>query len=186
MADKIETIKVLPHPFDRDGNEQIGLDSRIADQVQGRDVWKLTTTVSWSNYPNNTLSMPRTSSDKPPIGDYQVELNRGNAKRGKDGSGNDYDYYWNAISWKLLNEEAAPEPIFGDEPTAPAVSAAPAAPASRSNGATADERRDRSVAISYAKDAWCAGKIERTELFELAEKFHDAMVNGFTVEDEEG
>ena len=180
MADKIETIKVLPHPFDRDGNEQIGLDSRIADQVQGRDVWKLTTTVSWSNYPNNTLSMPRTSSDKPPIGDYQVELNRGNAKRGKDGSGNDYDYYWNAISWKLLNEEAAPELIFGDEPTAPA---APAAPASRSNGAVAEEKKDRSVALSYAKDAWCAGKIERAELIELAGLFHDAMVNGFTEEE---
>jgi len=184
MADKNETIKVLPHPFDRDGNELTDKDARVADQVQGRDVWKLTATVSWSNFPNNTLSMPRTSSDKPPLGDYQVELNRGKAKNGKDGSDKDYDYYWNAISWKLLNEEAAPEPIFGDEPTAPAVSTAPAAPASRSNLATADERRDRSVAISYAKDAWCAGKIERDELFELAGKFHDAMVNGFTTEEE--
>ena len=83
MADKTETITVLPHPFDRDGNELTGQEARVADQVQGRDVWKLTTTVSWSNFPNNTLSMPRTSSDLPPLGDYQVELNRGNAKRGK-------------------------------------------------------------------------------------------------------
>lgn len=180
MADKTETITVLPHPFDRDGNELTGQEARVADQVQGRDVWKLTTTVSWSNFPNNTLSMPRTSSDLPPLGDYQVELNRGNAKRGKDGSGNDYDYYWNAISWKLLSEHGAPEAPEANSNGGSSLAAAPA----RSGGtSTADERRDRSVAISYAKDAWCAGKIERDELFELAEKFHDAMVNGFTEEE---
>jgi len=57
---------------------------------------------------------------------------------------------------------------------------------SRSSGGSSagDQEKARSVALSYAKDAWCAGKIERDELFELAGKFHDAMVNGFTTEEE--
>ena len=175
MADKTETITLLPHPFDRDGNELTDQDSRVADQAQGRDVWKLTTTVPWSQYPNNTLSMPRTSDDKPPLGVYQVELNRGNAKRGKDGSGNDYDYYWNAITWKLLDEQDAPAPSAnGGQAAAPRIVG---------GNSTAEEKKDRSVAISYAKDAWCAGKIERGELIELANLFHDAMVNGFEEEE---
>ena len=110
MVDKTETITVLPHPFDRDNNELTDQEARIAATVNNRDVWKLTTTVPWSRYPNNTLSMPRTSGELPPLGDYQVELNRGNAKRGKEGSGNDYDYYWNAITWKFLGEVKAPTP----------------------------------------------------------------------------
>ena len=110
MVDKTETITVLPHPFDRDNNELTAQEARIAATVNSRDVWKLTTTVPWSSYPNNTLSMPRTSGELPPLGDYQVELNRGNAKRGKEGSGNDYDYYWNAITWKFLGEVKAPTP----------------------------------------------------------------------------
>ena len=176
MVDKTETITVLPHPFDRDGNELTDQDSRVADQAQGRDVWKLTTTVPWSQYPNNTLSMPRTSDDKPPLGVYQVELNRGNAKRGKDGSGNDYDYYWNAITWTLLGEQEAPAPSSNG---GQATGSVRGGGGSRNN----DEVMNRSVAISYAKDAWCAGKIERGELIELANLFHDAMVNGFEEEE---
>ena len=173
MADKTETITLLPHPFDRDGNELTDQDSRVADQAQGRDVWKLTTTVPWSNYPNNTLSMPRTSDDKPPLGVYQVELNRGNAKRGKDGSGNDYDYYWNAITWKLLGEHEAPAPSSNGG----------AAPVRSAPTSTADERKDRSVAISYAKDLCVANIIERSELFAVAERLHSAMKDGFTEEE---
>ena len=168
MVDKTETITVLPHPFDRDDNELTDQEARIAATVNNRDVWKLTTTVPWSSYPNNTLSMPRTSGELPPLGDYQVELNRGNAKRGKEGSGNDYDYYWNAITWKFLGEVKAPTPSGnGGSPSG--------------NGTTtssSEAKKDRSVALSYAKDAWCAGKIERSELIELAGLFHDAMVYG--------
>ena len=173
MVDKTETITVLPHPFDRDNNELTDQEARIAATVNNRDVWKLTTTVPWSSYPNNTLSMPRTSGELPPLGDYQVELNRGNAKRGKEGSGNDYDYYWNAITWKFLGEVKAPTPSGnGGSPSG--------------NGTTTsstEAKKDRSVALSYAKDAWCAGKIERSELIELAGLFHDAMVYGVKEEE---
>ena len=68
MVDKTETITVLPHPFDRDNNELTDQEARIAATVNNRDVWKLTTTVPWSSYPNNTLSMPRTSGELPPLG----------------------------------------------------------------------------------------------------------------------
>ena len=173
MVDKTETITVLPHPFDRDNNELTDQEARIAATVNNRDVWKLTTTVPWSSYPNNTLSMPRTSGELPPLGDYQVELNRGNAKRGKEGSGNDYDYYWNAITWKFLGEVKAPTPSGnGGSPSG--------------NGTTtssSEAKKERSVALSYAKDAWCAGKIERSELIELAGLFHDAMVYGLKEEE---
>ena len=173
MVDKTETITVLPHPFDRDNNELTDQEARIAATVNNRDVWKLTTTVPWSSYPNNTLSMPRTSGELPPLGDYQVELNRGNAKRGKEGSGNDYDYYWNAITWKFLGEVKAPTPSGnGGSPSG--------------NGTTtssSEAKKDRSVALSYAKDARCAGKLERSELIELAGLFHDAMVYGLKEEE---
>lgn len=173
MVDKTETITVLPHPFDRDNNELTDQEARIAATVNNRDVWKLTTTVPWSSYPNNTLSMPRTSGELPPLGDYQVELNRGNAKRGKEGSGNDYDYYWNAITWKFLGEVKAPTPSGNG-----------GSPSGNGTGtATAEEKRDRSVALSYANRAWCAGKIERSELIELAGLFHDAMVYGLKEEE---
>ncbi len=174
MVDKTETITVLPHPFDRDNNELTDQEARIAATVNNRDVWKLTTTVPWSSYPNNTLSMPRTSGELPPLGDYQVELNRGNAKRGKEGSGNDYDYYWNAITWKFLGEVKAPTPS-GNGGSAGSSGGG----YSRDN----DEIMNRSVALSYANRAWCAGKIERSELIELAGLFHDAMVYGLKEEE---
>lgn len=174
MVDKIETITLLAHPFDRDNNELVDKDSRIEAQVAGKDVWKVWTTVPWSDFPNNNLTMPRTSSEKPLIGAYQVEFNRGNVKRGKDGSSNDYDYFWNAISWKLLDEQPAQPSQNGGQPSGPR---------SYGGSSAAEEKKDRSVALSYAKDAWCAGKIERDEVFELAVNFHDAMVNGFTEEE---
>ena len=173
MVDKTETITVLPHPFDRDNNELTDQEARIAATVNNRDVWKLTTTVPWSSYPNNTLSMPRTSGELPPLGDYQVELNRGNAKRGKEGSGNDYDYYWNAITWKFLGEVKAPTPSGNGEQ----------APGRSFPTSTGDERKDRSVAISYAKDLCVAGIIDRSELFEVAAKMFDTMQDGFTEEE---
>ena len=173
MADKTETITLLAHPFDRDNNELTDKDSRVEAQVGGKDVWKVWTTVPWSDFPNNTLTMPRTSSEKPLIGAYQVELNRGNVKRGKDGSSNDYDYFWNAISWKLLDAQPAP----------PSSNGGSAGLANSGNRSTDAEKKDRSVALSYSKDAWCAGKIERSEVPELASQFYDLMVNGFTEEE---
>ena len=172
MADKIETITVLPHPFDRDGNELVDQEGRVEHKVGERDVWKVTTIVPWSDFPNNSLTMPRTSSDKPALGAYRVELNRGNVKRGKEGSSNDYDFFWNAISWKYLEEQPAPAPNSnGGQPAAPRIVG------------TGEDNKARSMAISYAKDCWCAGLIERSELIELAALFHDAMVNGFTEEE---
>ena len=174
MVDKTETITVLPHPFDRDNNELTDQEARIAATVNNRDVWKLTTTVPWSSYPNNTLSMPRTSGELPPLGDYQVELNRGNAKRGKEGSGNDYDYYWNAITWKFLGEQEA---------SAPSSNGGSAGSSGGGYSRNSDEVMNRSVSISYAKDLLVAGKIERSELFEVAANMYDSMTNGFTKEE---
>ena len=78
-------------------------------------------------------------------------------------------------------EEQPPGPGSGSSPSN--NGGQPSSSRASGGSSAADERRDRSVAISYAKDAWCAGKIERDELFELAGKFHDAMVNGFTEEE---
>lgn len=173
MADKTETITLLPHPIDFTTKEELtGQDSRTEGTSQGKDVWKLVAQVPWTEYPVTYLTYPRTDSTKPDIGSYRVELNRGNAKRGKEGSNNDWDYYWNAISWKLLDEQPAPAPSGnGGQPAAPRIVG------------TGEDNKARSMAISYAKDCWCAGKIERSELIELAALFHDAMVNGFTEEE---
>ena len=175
MADKKETITLLPHPFDRDDKELVDQDSRTEGTSQGQEVWKVVARAPWSDFPVTYLTYPRTDSTKPAIGSYQVELNRGSAKRGKEGSGNDWDYFWNAITWTLLGEQPAPAPSDnGGQPAAPRIVG---------GNSTAEEKKDRSVALSYAKDAWCAGKIERGDLIELANLFHDAMVNGFEEEE---
>ena len=176
MADKTETITLLPHPFNRDDQELVDQDSRTQGTSQGQEVWKLVARAPWSDFPVTYLTYPRTDSTKPAIGTYQVELNRGSAKRGKEGSSNDWDYFWNAISWKLLDEQPAPAPNSnGGQPTGSGGGGA----YSRNN----DEVMNRSVAISYANRAWCAGKIERSEVPELASQFYDLMVNGFTEEE---
>ena len=177
MADKTETITLLPHPIDFESKQpDTSKDSRTEGNQQGKDVWKLVAEVPWTQYPVNYLTYPRTDGTKPVIGTYLVELNRGNLMNGKTaGSSRDYDYYWNAITWKLLGEQEAPAPSAnGGQPAAPRIVG---------GNSTTEEKKDRSVALSYAKDAWCAGKIERGELIELAGLFHDAMVNGFTEEE---
>ena len=176
MVDKTETITLLPHPIIfESGEPDTSKDSRTEGTLLGKDVWKLVAQVPWTDFPVTYLTYPRTDSTKPAIGAYRVELNRGKVKNGRDGSGNDYDYYWNAITWTLLGEQEAPAPSAnGGQPAAPRIVG---------GNSTAEEKKDRSVALSYAKDAWCAGKIERGELIELAGLFHDAMVNGFTEEE---
>ena len=174
MADKVETIVLLPHPIDFETKKELtAQDSRTEGNVQGQDVWKLVAQVPWSQYPVNWLTYPRSDSTKPVIGTYQVELNRGNLMRNKTpGSSNDWDYYWNAISWKLLGEQPAPAlNSNGGQPAAPRILG------------TGEEKKTRSMALSYAKDAWCAGKIERAELLELAGLFQDAIENGFEEEE---
>jgi|TARA_R110002110_G_scaffold224592_1_gene438452 hypothetical protein len=176
MVDKTETITLLPHPIIfESGEPDTSKDSRTEGTLLGKDVWKLVAQVPWTDFPVTYLTYPRTDSTKPAIGAYRVELNRGKVKKDRDGSGNDYDYFWNAITWTLLGEQEAPAPSAnGGQPAAPRIVG---------GNSTAEEKKDRSVALSYAKDAWCAGKIERGELIELAGLFHDAMVNGFTEEE---
>ena len=176
MVDKTETITLLPHPIIfESGEPDTSKDSRTEGTLLGKDVWKLVAQAPWTDFPVTYLTYPRTDSTKPAIGAYRVELNRGKVKNGRDGSGNDYDYFWNAITWTLLGEQEAPAPSAnGGQPAAPRIVG---------GNSTAEEKKDRSVALSYAKDAWCAGKIERGELIELAGLFHDAMVNGFTEEE---
>ena len=172
MADKTETITLLPHPF-KDDVELVDQDSRTEGSSQGKDVWKLVARVPWTPYPVTYLTYPRTDTIKPTIGDYQVELNRGGARRGKEGSSADYDYFWNAITWKFLGEREVPAPSSNGG-SASGYSA---------GTATAEERKNRGFAIAWAKDAWCEGKIERNELFELAESFYNGIVEGFTEEE---
>ena len=177
MVDKTETITLLPHPIIfESGEPDTSKDSRTEGTLLGKDVWKLVAQVPWTDFPVTYLTYPRTDSTKPAIGAYRVELNRGKVKNGRDGSGNDYDYYWNAITWTLLGEQEAPAPSSNG---GQATGSVRGGGGSRNN----DEVMNRSVAISYAKDAWCAGKIERSELIELANLFHDAMVNGFEEEE---
>jgi len=171
MADKTEVINVT---------EFAGASDR-----KGNDCWKLKASVPWSDYPIEYFEWPRVNGESAfQLGQYRVEFNRGNAFRNKQGSDRDYDYYWNPISMNYVGavEEQSP----GPDPGPPFSNNGGQASGFRASGGSsaADERKDRSVAISYAKDAWCAGKIERDELFELAGKFHDAMVNGFTTEEE--
>ena len=179
MADKTETITLLPHPINYETKlPETDKDSRTEGTAPGgKDVWKLWAEVPWTQYPVNFLTYPRTDSTKPVIGTYQVELSRGNLMNNKTpGSSRDYDYYWNVITWKLLGEQEAPAPSANGGQSA---GSSGGGGYSRNN----DEVMNRSVAISYAKDAWCAGKIERGELIKLAGLFHDAMVNGFTEEE---
>ena len=169
MADKIEVINVTEYAGASDRN--------------GNDCWKLKAVVDWSNYPIEYMEWPRPKGESAfQLGQYRVEFNKGNSFRNKQGSDRDYDYYWNPISMNYVGaaEEQPPGPGSG----APSSTNGGQPSGSRSSGGSsaADERRDRSVAISYAKDAWCAGKIERDELSELAASFHDMMLTGFTEE----
>ena len=172
MADKTETITLLPHPF-KDDVELVDQDSRTEGTSQGKDVWKLVARVPWTPYPVTYLTYPRTDTIKPTIGEYQVELNRVGARRGKEGSSADYDYFWNAITWKFLGEQEVPAPSSNGGQ----------APGRSITTSTGDERKDRSVAISYAKDLCVAGIIDRSELFEVAAKMFDTMQDGFTEEE---
>ncbi len=173
MADKTETITLLPHPF-KDDVELVDQDSRTEGTSQGKDVWKLVARVPWTPYPVTYLTYPRTDTIKPTIGDYQVELNRGGARRGKEGSSADYDYFWNAITWKFLGEQEVP---------APSSNGGSAGSSGGGYSRNSDEVMNRSVSISYAKDLLVAGKIERSELFEVAANMYDSMTNGFTEEE---
>lgn len=49
----------------------------------------------------------------------------------------------------------------------------------------ADPHKDRGVALRYAVDAWCAGKIEPGEMFTYADQFL-AYITGATDEDGQG
>ena len=175
MADKTETITLLPHPIVFEtGEPDTTKDSRTEGTQQGKDVWKLVAQVPWTDYPVTYLTYPRTDSTKPTLGTYKVELSKGNPRKGKEGSGNDWDYFWNAITWTLLGEQEAP---------APSSNGGSAGSSGGGYSRNNDEIMNRSVASSSANRAWCAGKIERSELIKLAGLFHDAMVNGFTEEE---
>ena len=177
MADKTETITLLPHPINYETKlPETDKDSRTEGTGPGgKEGWKLWAEVPWTQYPVNFLTYPRTDSEKPVIGTYQVELSRGNLMNGKTpGSSRDYDYFWNAITWKLLGEQEAP---------APSSNGGSAGSSGGGYSRNSDEVMNRSVSISYAKDLLVAGKIERSELFEVAANMYDSMTNGFTEEE---
>ncbi len=171
MADKTEVINIT---------EFAGASDR-----KGNDCWKLKASVPWSDYPIEYFEWPRVNGESAfQLGQYRVEFNRGNAFRNKQGSDRDYDYYWNPISMNYVGAAEEQPSGPGPSPTPSNNGGQPSGFRASGGSSAADERKDRSVALSYAKDAWCAGKIERAELIELAGLFHDAMVNGFTTEEE--
>ena len=165
MADKVEVINVT---------EYAGASDR-----RGNDCWKLKAIVPWSDFAIEYFEWPRANGESAfKLGQYRVEFSRGNSFRNKQGSDRDYDYYWNLISMDYLGA-----PAKKDDDEQEDNDGGQQSNYRRSGGLSeADVIKNRSVAISYAKDAWCAGKIERDELSELAASFHDMMVNGFTEE----
>ena len=154
MVDKTEVIEVTSYQGVNDRNNN--------------PAWKLTANVSWSQYPIEYLEWPRQQGEAEfQLGQYKCEFNRGNSFRNKQGSDKDWDYYWNPITMNFMGA--------GGNGNAPSSNGGQ--PANNNNfqsstnnrgGATSDEKKDRSMAISYAKDLCCADKIERGEICEGA------------------
>jgi hypothetical protein len=167
MADKTEVINVTSFQGINDRNQ--------------KPAWKLKAAAPWSKFEIEYLEWPRGDGETSfQLGEYRVELNRGNPFQNKQGSDRDWDYYWNPISMTFMG--AAPKKQDDDDEQADNDGNQPSNYRRSGSMSDADVIKNRSVAISYAKDAWCAGKIERDELSELAASFHDMMVNGFTEE----
>ncbi len=151
MADKTEVINIT---------EFAGASDR-----KGNDCWKLKASVPWSDYPIEYFEWPRVNGESAfQLGQYRVEFNRGNAFRNKQGSDRDYDYYWNPISMNYVGAaENEGSSSNGRQPASNNYRPS-------GGGATSDAKKDRSMAVSYAKDLCCADKIERGEVFEVAAK----------------
>ena len=156
MADKSEVIEVTAFSGVNDRN--------------GKPAWKLTANVSWSQYAIEYLEWPRMDGESAfTLGQYQAEFSKGNSFRNKQGSDRDYDYYWNPITMNYIGaggNGGAPS-SNGGQPASPSPQ-----PNRNSGGSstTSDTKKDRSMAVSYAKDLCCADKIERGEVFEVATK----------------
>ena len=153
MADKTEVIEVISF-------------QGVSDR-SNKPAWKLTANVSWSQYAIEYLEWPRLDGEAAfQLGQYKVEFNRGNAFRNKQGSDRDYDYYWNPITMNFVGAaENGGSSSNGEQPANNNFQ-----PNRNSGGgsATSDTKKDRSMAISYAKDLCCADKIERGEMYEVA------------------
>ena len=153
MADKTEVINVT---------EFAGASDR-----KGNDCWKLKAVVPWSDYPIEYFEWPRVNGESAfQLGQYRVEFNKGNSFRNKQGSDRDYDYYWNPITMTFVGAaENGGSSSNGEQPANNNFQP------NRNGGggsATSDTKKDRSMAIAYAKDLCCADKIERGEMYEVA------------------
>ena len=153
MADKTEVINIT---------EFAGASDR-----KGNDCWKLKAVVPWSDYPIEYFEWPRVNGESAfQLGQYRVEFNKGNSFRNKQGSDRDYDYYWNPITMTFVGAaENGGSSSNGEQPANNNFQ-----PNGNGGGgsATSDTKKDRSMAISYAKDLCCADKIERGEMYEVA------------------
>ena len=163
MADKTEVINVT---------EFAGASDR-----KGNDCWKLKAVVPWSDYPIEYFEWPSVNGESAfQLGQYRVEFNKGNSFRNKQGSDRDYDYYWNPITMTFVGAaENEGSSSNGEQP--PNNNFQP----NRNSGggsATSDTKKDRSMAVSYAKDLCCADKIERGEVFEVAAKILTFIEDG--------
>ena len=161
MADKTEVIEVVSFSGVNDRNNN--------------PAWKLTANVAWSQFPIEYLEWPRQDGEAAfQLGQYSCEFNRGNSFRNKQGSDKDWDYYWNPITMNFVgagNNGGAPsgnggQPANNNQPS----NYQPSNGNRHSGSAASDVKKDRSMAVSYAKDLCCADKIERGEVFEVAAK----------------
>ena len=163
MADKTEVIEVISFQGVSDRNN--------------KPAWKLTANVSWSQYAIEYLEWPRLDGEAAfQLGQYKAEFNKGNAFRNKQGSDRDYDYYWNPITMNFVGAaENGGSSSNGEQPANNNFQ-----PNRNSGGgsATSDTKKDRSMAIAYAKDLCCADKIERGEVFEVAAKILTFIEDG--------
>jgi hypothetical protein len=154
MADKTEVINVTEYAGASDRN--------------GNDCWKLKAVVGWSNYPIEYMEWPRPKGESAfQLGQYRVEFNKGKSFGGKQGSDRDYDYYWNPITMTFLGAaENEGSSSNGEQPANNNFQ--PNRNSGGGGSATSDTKKDRSMAISYAKDLCCADKIERGEMYAVA------------------
>ena len=163
MADKTEVINVT---------EYAGASDR-----KGNDCWKLKAIVPWSDYPIEYFEWPRLNGESTfKLGQYRAEFNRGNSFRDKQGSDRDYNYYWNPITMNFVG--AAENEGSSSNGEQPANNNFQPNRNSGGGSVTSDTKKDRSMAISYAKDLCCADKIERGEVFEVAAKILTFIEDG--------